>query len=63
MSTFDAMYAEAREPYATNGQFSELFFALEELLKRIADSDDPNIRRIRAKVRAELVAIRNLPTI
>jgi type VI protein secretion system component VasF len=38
-------------------KFTELASALEDLLKRIADTEDPNIRRLRAKVRAELVAI------
>jgi hypothetical protein len=38
-------------------KFNELALLLEDLLKRIADSDDPNVRRLRAKVRAELVAI------
>jgi hypothetical protein len=45
------------DPNTTLQKFNELFFVLEDLLKRIADSDDPNIRRMRAKVRAELVAI------
>jgi ElaB/YqjD/DUF883 family membrane-anchored ribosome-binding protein len=40
-------------------RLKELFFVLEELLKRIADTEDPNIRRLRAKVRAELVAIQS----
>jgi hypothetical protein len=36
-------------------RFNELFSALEDLLKRIADSDDPEIRRKRAQVRVELI--------
>jgi hypothetical protein len=42
-------------------KFNELFTALEDLLKRIADSDDPEIRRKRALVRAEMIAVQNHP--
>ena len=40
-------------------KFNELFTALEDLLKRIADTDDPEIRRRRAQVRAEMIAVQN----
>lgn len=40
-------------------KFGELFAVLEDLLKRIADTDDPEIRRKRAQVRAEMIAVRN----
>lgn len=36
----------------------DLFSPLEDLIKRVADSEDPDIRRIRAKVRAELVSLK-----
>ena len=39
----------------------ELFFVLEELLKRIADTDDPEIRRRRAQVREEMIAVQTHP--
>jgi len=42
-------------------KFNELFAALEDLLKRIADTDDPEIRRKRAQVRAEMIAVQNNP--
>jgi hypothetical protein len=42
-------------------KFNELFAALEDLLKRIADTDDPKIRRKRAQVRAEMIAVQNNP--
>jgi hypothetical protein len=42
-------------------KFNELFAVLEDLLKRIADTDDPEIRRKRAQVRAEMIAVQNNP--
>jgi hypothetical protein len=39
--------------------FNDLFFALEDLLRRIADTDDPELRRKRAKLRAEMIALQN----
>jgi hypothetical protein len=44
-----------------NEKFNELFTVLEDLLKRIADTDDPEIRRKRAQVRAEMIAVQNNP--
>jgi hypothetical protein len=46
---------------AKNAKFNELFAALEDLLKRIADTDDPDIRRKRALVRAEMIAVQSNP--
>lgn len=43
-------------------KFDELFFVLEDLLKRIADTDDPELRRKRAQVRAEMIAVQKKPT-
>jgi hypothetical protein len=40
--------------------FNELFSVLEELLKRIADTEDLEIRRKRARVRAELIEMQAL---
>jgi hypothetical protein len=42
-------------------KFNELFAVLEDLLKRIADTDDPEIRRKRAQVRAEMIAVQSNP--
>ena len=42
-------------------KFNELFAVLEDLLKRIADTDDPEIRRKRAQVRAEMIAVQRYP--
>jgi hypothetical protein len=44
-----------------NDKFNELFSVLEDLLKRIADTDDPDIRRKRAQVRAEMIAVQSNP--
>ncbi|HEY2686126.1 MAG TPA: hypothetical protein VGI93_21630 [Steroidobacteraceae bacterium] len=44
---------------ATEDRFTELFFAVEDLLRRIADTDDPDIRRKRAKLREELIALQD----
>ncbi len=42
----------------------QLFVHLEDLLKRIADTDDIHIRRLRASVRAQMIAVqRDIPTL
>jgi hypothetical protein len=41
---------------------NELFSALEELLKRIADTDDPEIRRKRARLREQMIAVKTQAT-
>jgi hypothetical protein len=38
-------------------RFQDLFIVLADLIKRVADSNDPNIRLIRAKVRAEMLEL------
>ena len=60
MSTTAAALSSVPSPdRATEARFNELFFAVEDLLRRIADTDDPNIRRKRAKLREELIALQN----
>jgi hypothetical protein len=44
-----------------NEKINELFAVLEDLLKRIADTDDPDIRAKRAQVRAEMIAAQKNP--
>jgi hypothetical protein len=39
--------------------FDALFLALEDLLRRIADTDDPELRHKRAKLRAEMIALQS----
>lgn len=43
-------------------RFQHLFAVLEDLIKRVADTEDPEIRRKRAHVRAKLVALERDPT-
>jgi ElaB/YqjD/DUF883 family membrane-anchored ribosome-binding protein len=46
-------------PITPEDRFNQLLLVLEDLLKRIADTEDPKIRRMRAQVHSELVSIRN----
>ncbi len=46
---------------SSTDNLKELFSALEELLKRIADTDDPEIRRRRAQLREEMIAVQTHP--
>jgi ElaB/YqjD/DUF883 family membrane-anchored ribosome-binding protein len=43
----------------TNTQFHELFDGVEDLIKRIAELDSPEIQKIRAKARAALIVARS----
>jgi hypothetical protein len=45
-------------PITRTESFNALFLVLDDLLKRIADTEDPTIRRMRAQVRSELVVMR-----
>jgi hypothetical protein len=58
VSELDLSRAAPEQRDSAFAKFNELFLLLEELLRRIADTEDPHIRRLRAKVRAELVAIK-----
>ncbi len=42
-----------------NAQFHELFDGVEDLIKRIAELDSPEIQKIRAKARAALIVARS----
>jgi ElaB/YqjD/DUF883 family membrane-anchored ribosome-binding protein len=42
-----------------NTQFHELFDGVEDLIKRIAELDSPEIQKIRAKARAALIVARS----
>jgi hypothetical protein len=61
MSTAAADSSSLDFASAKNDKFNELFSVLEDLLKRLADTDDPDIRRKRAQVRAEMIAVQNNP--
>jgi hypothetical protein len=54
-------YAPLETATFKNEKFNELFAVLEDLLKRIADTDDPDIRAKRAQVRAEMIAVQRNP--
>jgi len=42
-----------------SGQFKELFDDVEDLIKRVADVESPDIQKIRAKARAALVVAKS----
>jgi len=52
-----------RGPLATGGtghnQFEDLFDGVDDLIKRVADVENPEIRKIRAKVHAGLVVAKS----
>lgn len=41
------------------GQFDELFEGVDDLIKRVADTENPEIRKIRAKVHASMVVAKH----
>ena len=50
----------ARRPNgALDSQFDELFDGVDDLIKRVADVDNPEILRIRAKVHAAMTAAKS----
>ena len=59
MSTIAAALAPTSSDSAPEARFAELFYAVEDLLRRIADTDDPSIRHKRAKLREELIALQS----
>jgi hypothetical protein len=60
-TTIHANFAPLETAAFKNEKFNELFAVLEDLLKRIADTDDPGIRAKRAQVRAEMIAVQRNP--
>jgi ElaB/YqjD/DUF883 family membrane-anchored ribosome-binding protein len=44
---------------SARGQFSDLFESVEDLIKRVAEIDSPEIQRIRAKARVALIAAKS----
>jgi ElaB protein len=47
------------DPQYRDARFSELFDEVEDLIKRVADIDSPEIQRIRAKVRVALMVAKS----
>ena len=41
------------------GQFEELFEGVDDLIKRVADTENPEIRKIRARVHASMVVAKS----
>jgi hypothetical protein len=39
-------------------RFRDLFLVLEDLIKRVADTDDPTIRHMRARLREDLIELK-----
>jgi ElaB/YqjD/DUF883 family membrane-anchored ribosome-binding protein len=44
---------------SVRGQFSDLFDSVEDLIKRVAEVDSPDIQKIRAKARVALMAAKS----
>jgi ElaB/YqjD/DUF883 family membrane-anchored ribosome-binding protein len=44
---------------SVRGQFSDLFESVEDLIKRVAEIDSPDIQKIRAKARVALMAAKS----
>jgi ElaB/YqjD/DUF883 family membrane-anchored ribosome-binding protein len=49
-----------RAQQAVGTQFEELFDGVDDLIKRVADVENPEIRRTRARVHAAMVAARRV---
>lgn len=49
----------ARATPTVDRQFEELFDGVDDLIKRVADTENPEIRKIRAKVHASMVVAKS----
>ena len=54
-----AVYAVVPAKPVVDAQFEELFDRVDDLIKRVADIENPEIRKIRAKVHASMVVARS----
>jgi ElaB/YqjD/DUF883 family membrane-anchored ribosome-binding protein len=52
-------YTSARATPTVDRQFAELFDGVDDLIKRVADTENPEIRKIRAKVHASMVVAKS----
>src|ERR1700733_10386220 len=59
LATAAAGYTSARATPSVDRQFEELFDGVDDLIKRVADTDNPEIRKIRAKVPASMVVAKS----
>lgn len=59
LPTATAGYTSARATPTVDRQFEELFDGVDDLIKRVADTENPEIRKIRAKVHASMVVAKS----
>ena len=59
LATAVAGYNVGRANPAFGAQFEELFDGVDDLIKRVADTENPEIRKIRAKVHASMVVAKS----
>jgi len=59
LATAASGYTQARGAPIVDRQFEELFDGVDDLIKRVADTENPEIRKIRAKVHASMVVAKS----
>ncbi|MHB8478673.1 MAG: hypothetical protein ACYDBZ_20645, partial [Steroidobacteraceae bacterium] len=59
LATAAAGYSSARATPGVDRQFEELFDGVDDLIKRVADTENLEIRRIRAKVHASMAVAKS----
>lgn len=59
LATAVAGYDVGRANPGFGAQFEELFDGVDDLIKRVADTENPEIRKIRAKVHASMMAAKS----
>ena len=55
----NAPFASAAAIPAVDARFAELFEGVDDLIKRVADTENPEIRKIRAKVHASMAVAKS----
>jgi ElaB/YqjD/DUF883 family membrane-anchored ribosome-binding protein len=55
----NAPFASAAAIPTVDARFEELFDGVDDLIKRVADTENPEIRRIRAKVHASMIVAKS----
>ena len=58
-ATAVAGYKVDRAKLGFDARFEELFDGVDDLIKRVADTENPEIRKIRAKVHASMMAAKS----
>src|ERR1700675_2727353 len=59
LATTVAGYAASREKRNADSPFEELFDGVDDLIKRVAETENPEIRKIRAKVHASMMVAKS----